>query len=126
MTRLRVRAAGRQRRISKRKSTAGHAQSHPDGAAASHAGAGAVTMDSSLRAIVGLGSSAGGLEALEKFSGAPPSQPGMAFVLVQHLAPGHESFMAELVGLFTAMPVVQVRSDTPVEVDHVYCIPPGR
>ena len=55
-----------------------------------------------------------------------PADSGMAFVLVQHLDPTHESLIAELVGRCTAMPVVQVEADTPVEADHVYFIPPGR
>ncbi len=76
--------------------------------------------------IVGLGSSAGGLDALARFFGAMPSDSGMAFVLVQHLDPTHGSLMAELVGRYTSMPVVQVQADTPIEADHVYCIPPGR
>jgi len=75
---------------------------------------------------VGLGSSAGGLDALTKFFSALPSTSGMAFVLVQHLDPTNGSFMTELVGRCTGMPVVQVQADTPVEADHVYCIPPGR
>ena len=79
-----------------------------------------------ITAIVGLGSSAGGLDALKRFFGAMPADSGMAFVLVQHLDPTHGSLMAELLGRCTAMPVVQVEADTPVEGDHVYCIPPGR
>jgi two-component system CheB/CheR fusion protein len=79
-----------------------------------------------LTAVVGLGSSAGGLDALKRFFGAMPADSGMAFVLVQHLNPVHESLMAELLGRCTAMPVVQVQADMPVERDHVYCIPPGR
>jgi two-component system, chemotaxis family, CheB/CheR fusion protein len=50
----------------------------------------------------------------------------MAFVLVQHLDPTHPSLIAELLGRCTAMSVVQVEADTPVEADHVYCMPPGR
>jgi two-component system CheB/CheR fusion protein len=50
----------------------------------------------------------------------------MAFVLVQHLDPTHPSQIAELLGRCTAMSVVQVEADTPVEADHVYCMPPGR
>jgi two-component system CheB/CheR fusion protein len=73
-----------------------------------------------------LGSSAGGLDALTRFFGAMPSDSGMAFVVVAHLDPTRASVMAELLGRCTAMPVVQVERDTPVEGDHVYCIPPGR
>src|SRR5512144_2702748 len=59
-----------------------------------------------VSAIVGLGSSAGGLGALTKLFGALPSDSGMAFVIVAHLDPTHESFMAELLGRCTAMPVL--------------------
>src|SRR6185436_8608851 len=76
--------------------------------------------------IVALGSSAGGLDALTRFFSAMPPASGMAFVIVAHLDPTHASLMAELLGRCTAMPVVQVGADTPVEVDHVYCIPPGK
>jgi two-component system CheB/CheR fusion protein len=79
-----------------------------------------------ITALVGLGSSAGGLEALKAFFGAMPADSGMAFILVQHLDPAHGSLMAELLGRCTAMPVVQVQADTPVEGGHVYCIPPGK
>src|SRR4029453_1313584 len=77
-------------------------------------------------AIVGLGSSAGGLDALRRFFNSMPSDSGMAFVLVQHLDPTHPSQTAEPLGGCTAMSVVQVEADTPVEADHVYCMPPGR
>jgi two-component system CheB/CheR fusion protein len=50
----------------------------------------------------------------------------MAFVIVAHLDPTHASLMAELLGRCTAMPVQQVEADTPVEANHVYCIPPGK
>ncbi len=54
-----------------------------------------------------------------------PPDGGMAFVIVLHLNPTHGSLMAELIGRCTAMPVVEAEADTPVEADHVYCIPPG-
>ena len=62
--------------------------------------------DSGLR-IVGLGASAGGLEALKEFFGAMPADSGMAFVIVQHLDPAHESRMAEILAKCTTMKVVQ-------------------
>jgi two-component system CheB/CheR fusion protein len=79
-----------------------------------------------LPPVVGLGSSAGGLEALTRFFRAMPADSGLAFVIVQHLDPTHGSQMAELLGRCTSMPVVQVEGDTALERDHVYCIPPGR
>src|SRR5688572_5406660 len=55
--------------------------------------------------IVGVGASAGGLEAFEQLLRALPEDTGMAFVLVQHLAPKHESILSELLGRSTRMPV---------------------
>jgi two-component system CheB/CheR fusion protein len=77
--------------------------------------------------IVGIGASAGGLAAFEAFfSGMPPGvQPGMAFVLVQHLAPDHTSILAELVRRYTTMAVLQVEDGMPVEPNRVYIIPPN-
>ncbi len=76
--------------------------------------------------VVGIGASAGGLDAFKRFFGAMPSPSGLAFVLVQHLDPTHESLMADLLGRYTDMPVVQVEDEMPVEADHVYIIPPDR
>jgi len=127
-----VRAAARPRRGSKQKTVAKPGASarraRPAGPEAGQEPSGGAPEPALpvLRAIVGLGSSAGGLDALTKFFSALPSTSGMAFVLVQHLDPTHGSFMAELVGRCTGMPVVQVQADTPVEADHVYCIPPAR
>jgi two-component system CheB/CheR fusion protein len=75
--------------------------------------------------IVGVGASAGGLEALSELLRNLPPQTGMAFVLVQHLDPHHESILADLLGNYTHMPVIQVRDDVRVEPDHVYVMPPN-
>jgi len=75
--------------------------------------------------IVGIGASAGGLEAFSELLRNLPAQTGMAFVLVQHLDPHHESVLADLLGNYTRMPVIQVRDDVRVEPDHVYVIPPN-
>ena len=75
--------------------------------------------------IVGIGASAGGLEAVSELLAALPSQCGMAFVLVQHLDPAHESLLTELLAKKTAMPVAQAREGVAVEADHVYVIPPN-
>jgi len=74
--------------------------------------------------IVGMGASAGGLEAFETFFTHMPPDSGMAFVLVQHLAPDRASLLPELLARYTRMPVLQVRAETPVAPDHVYIIPP--
>jgi two-component system CheB/CheR fusion protein len=76
--------------------------------------------------VVGIGASAGGLEALKAFFGAMPPTTGVAFVVVVHLDPTHESFMAELLGHVTGLTVEQARDRQPLEVDHVYVIPPNR
>jgi two-component system CheB/CheR fusion protein len=75
--------------------------------------------------VVGIGASAGGLEAFGKFLAALPPAPGMAFILVLHLDPTHPSLMAELLSGDTAMPVIEAQDGMLVEADHVYVIPPG-
>jgi len=74
---------------------------------------------------VGLGASAGGLNAFQKFFSRLPSDSGMAFVLVQHLDPHHPSLLPELLSKATRMRVVQATDETPVQPDHVYVIPPN-
>lgn len=78
--------------------------------------------------IVGIGASAGGLAAFAAFfSGMPPlDDPGMAFVLVQHLAPDHESLLTELLQRTTRMKVVEVTDGMVVQINCVYIIPPNR
>jgi two-component system CheB/CheR fusion protein len=75
--------------------------------------------------VVGVGASAGGLEALKKFLVALPPDIGMAFVLIQHLDPTHESLMVDLLTRYTTMKVVQIANDMPVEPDRIHIIPPG-
>ena len=75
--------------------------------------------------VVGIGASAGGLEACTKLLDALPPDKGMAFILVQHLDPTHESMMAELLAHHTSMTVVQATSGMLVEPNHLYIIPPG-
>src|SRR5713226_289817 len=67
--------------------------------------------------IVGIGSSAGGLEALELFLANVPEGSGMAFVIVQHLDPTHKGIMVELLQRGTTMPVVQVKDRLRVKPD---------
>jgi two-component system, chemotaxis family, CheB/CheR fusion protein len=76
--------------------------------------------------IVGIGASAGGLEAFRRFLGALPSETGMAYVLVQHLDPHHDSILAELLSEATPMEVSEVSDDVRVEPNHVYVIPPSK
>ncbi|HEX7599296.1 MAG TPA: chemotaxis protein CheB, partial [Polyangia bacterium] len=78
--------------------------------------------------IVGIGASAGGLAAFEAFfSGMPAdTDPGMAFVLVQHLAPDHKSILTELIQRYTRMKVFEVEDGVVVRPNCAYIIPPGR
>ncbi len=76
--------------------------------------------------IIGIGSSAGGLEALEQFLSNMPAKSGFATVIVQHLDPTHKDMMVELLQRSTIMPVVQITDSMIVEPDHVYVIPPNK
>jgi chemotaxis methyl-accepting protein methylase/archaellum component FlaC len=76
--------------------------------------------------IVGIGASAGGLEALEQFMKNVPVKCGMAFVIVQHLDPTRKGLMAELLQRCTPMKVTQVKDRTFVRQDCVYVIPPNK
>ncbi|WP_160601489.1 CheR family methyltransferase [Allopontixanthobacter confluentis] len=75
--------------------------------------------------IVGIGASAGGLEALRELFKGCGDKPGIAFVVVQHLDPNHDSLMAQLLERFTEMTVTQAAGGEMIEGDHVYVIPPG-
>ncbi len=78
--------------------------------------------------IVGIGASAGGLKAFEAFFSAMPPDvdPGMAFVLVQHLAPDHKSILTELIQRYTRMKVFEARDGMAVKANCAYIIPPNR
>lgn len=76
--------------------------------------------------VVGIGASAGGLDAVRRFFEHVPSDSGMAFVVVFHLSPDHESSAAKLIGQMTTMPVIQVDSALPIEKNHVYVISPAQ
>ena len=76
--------------------------------------------------IVGIGASAGGLEALEQFFGNMPADTGMAFVVIQHLDPNHKGIMPELLQRITPMKVLQVTDRLRIVSDHVYVIPPNK
>ena len=76
--------------------------------------------------IVGIGASAGGLEALEQFFHHVPPKSGLAFVVVQHQDPTHEGIMmVELLQRSTSMPVRQVKDCMKIEADRVYVMPPN-
>src|SRR5471032_387611 len=97
----------------------------------SPAWAGARTPNSAMNAetaptrVVGLGASAGGLEALQQFIANVPPASGLAYVVVQHLDPTHKAMLTELLQRGTAMPVREATGSMPVEPDVVCVIPPG-
>src|SRR5579872_6666926 len=76
--------------------------------------------------LVGIGASAGGLEALERFFAKVPAHSGMAFVVVQHLSPSFESLMGELLSPRTSLPIHRVEDGMVVYPNAIYLIPPGK
>jgi len=76
--------------------------------------------------VAGIGASAGGLDAFKKFFSAMPADSGVAFVLIPHLDPNHESLMVELLARHTKMPIVEAMDGMAVEANRVYIIPPNK
>ena len=76
--------------------------------------------------VVGIGSSAGGLEALSKIFGNMPTDSGAAFVLIQHLDPSHKSSMVELLQRYTSMEVIEIQDGMRVEANKLYVTPPNK
>ena len=76
--------------------------------------------------IVGIGASAGGLEAMELFFGNMPANSGMAFVVIQHLDPNHKGIMPELLQRITKMKVITVTDRLKIKPNSVYVIPPNK
>ncbi len=76
--------------------------------------------------VVGIGASAGGLEALELFLKHVPEGSGLALVIIQHLDPTHKGIMVELLQRATSMPVIQTTDRLKIEPNHVYVIPPNK
>ncbi|MEO7424764.1 MAG: chemotaxis protein CheB, partial [Fibrobacteria bacterium] len=93
--------------------------------------AGPSTVDSALKTdrvvipVVGIGASAGGLEAFTQLLANLPASTGMGFVLIQHLDPGHESHLADILSRVTSMSVSEVVDGQVILADNVYVIPPG-
>ncbi|HEX9295370.1 MAG TPA: chemotaxis protein CheB [Polyangiaceae bacterium] len=97
-----------------------------DEVAVRSSGASDPTHSDQLRAptrVVGIGASAGGLEALERFFDHVPTDTGMAFVIIQHLSPDFKSLMDELLARHTQLPIDLVEDGMRVEPDHLYLIP---
>ncbi len=74
---------------------------------------------------VGIGASAGGLEAFKSLLECLPIDTGLSFVIIQHLATGQESMLTDILSRFTNMPVQSIKDKMTIEPDHVYVIPPG-
>lgn len=75
--------------------------------------------------VVGIGASAGGLEALEQFFDTMPINSGMAFVVVQHLSPNYKSMMGQLLGKHTSMVIKKVEDRMRIEPNHIYLLQPS-
>ncbi|MBD2598386.1 PAS domain-containing protein [Nostoc spongiaeforme FACHB-130] len=82
-------------------------------------------LQNELFPIVGVGASAGGLEAFTQLLSHLPNDTGMGFVFIQHLSPNQKSILAEILSRTTEMPVMQAQNDMVVEPNHVYVIPPN-
>jgi len=76
--------------------------------------------------IAGIGASAGGLEAFKELLANLRVDAGMAYVLVPHLDPGHQSVLTEILSRFTKIPVAEVMDGMPAERDHIYVLPPNK
>jgi two-component system CheB/CheR fusion protein len=76
--------------------------------------------------VVGIGASAGGLEAIQEFFRAMPIDSGLAFVVIQHLSPDYRSLMDELLARYTRMRILKAEESMPVEPDTIYLIPPRK
>jgi two-component system CheB/CheR fusion protein len=78
------------------------------------------------RGVIGVGASAGGLEALTQLFQAMPAKTGLAFVVVQHLSPDHKSLMTDILSKHATIPVVSITDGMLVEPDRVYLLPPAK
>jgi two-component system CheB/CheR fusion protein len=81
-------------------------------------------MDSMAIPVVGIGASAGGLDAFLELISAMPTGTGLAFVLIQHLHPRHDSLLVDILAGATTIPVQEVTDRMTIEPDHIYVIPP--
>src|ERR1700733_7129081 len=83
-------------------------------------------LSSNLFPVVGVGASAGGLEAFKRLIKAIPEDSGMAYILVQHLEPTHESILADLLQKVTHIPIHEITNNVRVEPNHIYIIPSNK
>src|SRR5687768_16634739 len=83
-------------------------------------------LSSNLFPVVGIGASAGGLEAFKRLIKAIPENSGMAYILVQHLDPAHDSILAEILQRLTKIPIQEIIDNVYVETDNIYIIPSNK
>ena len=83
-------------------------------------------LSSNLFPVVGVGASAGGLDAFKKLIRAIPENSGIAYILVQHLEPSHESMLVDILQKVTPIPVQEITNNIKVEPDQVYVIPSNK
>jgi two-component system CheB/CheR fusion protein len=76
--------------------------------------------------VIGIGASAGGIKALQDFFSQVNINSGMAYVVILHLSPDHDTRLSEILRLATALPVIQVTQKTMIAPDHIYIVPPNR
>ena len=85
-----------------------------------------INLNPSRFLYVGIGASAGGLDALKKFLSNIPKNSGMAFIIVQHMDPTHKSGLVNILGNYTNLKVLEIVDGVQVESEHVYIIPPNK
>src|SRR5688572_9257961 len=83
-------------------------------------------LSDNLFPVVGIGASAGGLNAFKRLLRAIPQDSGMAYIIVQHLDPTHQSILPELLQTVTRIPVLEITNNVIVEADHIYIIPSNK
>ncbi|HTE09581.1 MAG TPA: chemotaxis protein CheB, partial [Chitinophagaceae bacterium] len=83
-------------------------------------------LSQNLFPVVGIGASAGGLEAFKTLVKAIPPNSGMAYIFVQHLHPEHESALPEILQRVTQIPVVEISDNVHVNPNHIYVIPSNK
>jgi two-component system CheB/CheR fusion protein len=76
--------------------------------------------------VVGVGASAGGLDAFKRLIRGIPEKSGVAYILVQHLEPTHESMLVDILQKVTRVPVQEITNNVRVEPDHIYVIPANK
>src|SRR4051812_44879943 len=76
--------------------------------------------------VIGIGASAGGVQALKEFFQHVPSDSGMAYVVILHLSPEHDSKLSEVLQAVSSIPILQVLEKTKIEPNHVYVVSPNK